>query len=66
MSEERIHAEDCRDCERKEGLILEIRSRIRLEGDLTDAQRRRLMQIAARCPVHRTLTSEVKIRISEF
>jgi putative redox protein len=66
LSEDRIHARDCEDCETKDGRILEIRSRIRLRGDLTDAQRKRLLQIATRCPVHRTLTSEVKIRTSEF
>ena len=59
---DRIHAEDCADCETESGILDEIHMEIRLEGDLDDAQRQRLMSIAGRCPVHRTLTSEVKIR----
>ena len=66
LSEERIHAKDCEDCETKDGKITQIHSQIHLEGELTEAQRKRLMEIAVRCPVHRTLTSEVKIRTVEF
>jgi putative redox protein len=58
---EKIHAEDCRDCETKEGKIDRIQRQIFLEGDLTDEQQQRLREIAQRCPVHRTLTSEIKI-----
>ena len=58
----RIHAKDCEDCETEEGMLDEIRSTIRLEGDLDETQRSRLSEIATRCPVHRTLSSEVKIR----
>ena len=64
LSHARIHARDCEDCETKEGMLDEIRSEIRLDGDLDDAQRARLMEIASRCPVHRTLTSEIRIRTS--
>ena len=60
----RIHARDCEDCETKEGMLDEIHSQIHLEGDLDEVQRNRLLQIATRCPVHRTLTSEIKIRTS--
>ena len=56
------HAEDCEDCETKEGKIDEIRRRIRLDGPLDADQRARLLEIAARCPVHRTLSGEIKIR----
>jgi putative redox protein len=66
LSHERIHAKDCEDCETKEGMLDEIRSEIHLEGDLDEAQRRRLIEIAARCPVHRTLSSEIKIRTVEI
>jgi putative redox protein len=66
LSHNRIHAKDCEDCETKEGMLDEIRSEIHLEGDLDDAQRKRLVQIATRCPVHRTLSSEIKIRTAEF
>ncbi len=66
LSHGRIHAKDCEDCETKDVMLDEIRSEIHLEGDLDEAQRKRLLQIATRCPVHRTLTSEVKIRTSAF
>ncbi len=58
----RIHAKDCEDCETEEGMLDEIQSRIRMEGDLDETQRTRLLEIATRCPVHRTLSSEIKIR----
>ncbi len=58
----RIHAEDCADCETKVGLVDEITREIEIKGPLDDAQRERLMEIADRCPVHRTLTSEIVIR----
>lgn len=56
------YAKDCADCETKEGKVDEIRRRIRLEGTLTDEQKSRLMDIAAKCPVHKTLTGEIKVR----
>ena len=62
LSHRRIHAKDCEDCETEQGMLDEIQSNIRLEGDLDETQRARLLEIATRCPVHRTLTSEVKIR----
>jgi putative redox protein len=62
LSHGRIHAEDCQDCETREGMLDEIRSEIHLKGDLDKRQRDRLLEIAARCPVHRTLSSEIKIR----
>ena len=58
----KIHAEDCASCETKEGRIDRIERIVTLDGDLDDADRRRLLAIADRCPVHRTLTSEVEIR----
>ena len=62
LDDSRIHAQDCADCESKEGFVTEIRREIRLEGPLSDEQRARLMEIATRCPVHRTLSGEIKIR----
>ena len=62
LSHERIHTRDCEDCETKKGMLDQIRSAIHLEGDLDATQRQRLLEIAARCPVHRTLSSEIKIR----
>jgi putative redox protein len=60
----RIHAEDCRDCETKEGLLDRIDCEIELSGHLDEAQKRRLIEIAERCPIHRTLKSEMDIRTS--
>jgi uncharacterized OsmC-like protein len=55
----RIHAEDCADCESKEGKFDHIELEIRLEGPLlSDEQRTKLLQIAEKCPVHRTLVTE--------
>ena len=65
LSHSRIHAKDCEDCETKKGMLDEIISEIHLEGDLDEAQRKRIMYIATRCPVHRTLSSEIKIRTVE-
>lgn len=61
LSHARIHAEDCADCETKAGLLDRIAVSVTLMGPLDSAQRARLLQIAEQCPVHRTLTSEVKI-----
>src|SRR5262249_37918239 len=61
-SHAKIYAADRAECETREGKIDRIERTITLEGDLTEAQRTRLMEIADKCPVHRTLTSEVNIR----
>jgi len=61
----RICATDCAECETKEGMLDRIERVITLEGDLSAEQRARLLDIADKCPVHRTLTSEVDIRTSE-
>jgi putative redox protein len=61
LRHERIHAKDCAECETKEGMIPEIQTEIELEGDLSAEQRERLTEIAERCPVHRTLKSEIRI-----
>jgi putative redox protein len=62
LSHSRIHAEDCADCETKEGKLDQIDRELVLSGRLDAAQRARLVEIADRCPVHQTLTSEIKIR----
>ncbi len=62
LSHRKIHVQDCTDCETREGKVDEITRAIRLEGDLSAEQRERLLEIANRCPVHRTLTSEIKVR----
>lgn len=61
---DRIHAQDCADCETKDGHIDEFRVAITLEGPLSDDQRARILEIADKCPVHRTLEGEVRVRTS--
>ncbi len=61
LRHEKIHAEDCADCETSEGRIDHIDREIKIVGNLTEPQRTRLLEIADRCPVHRTLHSEVHI-----
>jgi putative redox protein len=57
----RIHAKDCADCETKAGMLDRVEREIELVGALDDAQRVKLHEMAEKCPVHRTLTSEVRI-----
>jgi putative redox protein len=63
LSHSRIYAMDCEECETKEGMLDRIDVAVELTGSLSDAQRAKLMEIAAKCPVHRTLTSEINIRL---
>jgi uncharacterized OsmC-like protein len=58
----KIHAIDCAECETKEGMLDRIERDIHFTGPLTDEQRSKLMEIANKCPVHRTLTSEIEIK----
>ena len=58
----KIHAEDCAECETRAGMIDRIEREIGLAGALDAEQRARLLEIADKCPVHRTLTSEIDIR----
>ena len=58
----KIHAQDCAECETKEGMLDRIEREISLTGPLNAEQRGRLLEIANRCPVHRTLVSEIDIR----
>src|SRR5438105_7273833 len=59
----RIHAKDCEECETKEGMLDRIDTEIALTGSLTPEQHEKLTEIAAKCPVHRTLKSEINIRL---
>ena len=61
LKHSRIHADDCGECETKAGMLDQIDRVIAMEGALDDGQRQRLMEIADKCPVHRTLTSEIRI-----
>lgn len=61
LTHARVHAQDCEDCESAEGYLHQIDREIAVTGDLSDEQRKRLGEIADMCPVHRTLTSEIRI-----
>ena len=61
LSHSKIHAEDCAECETKAGMLDQIERVITMEGALDAEQRQKLMEIADKCPVHRTLTSEIHI-----
>jgi putative redox protein len=61
LKHSRIHAQDCAECETREGMLDQIDRSISIEGALDAEQRQKLMEIADKCPVHRTLTSEIHI-----
>jgi uncharacterized OsmC-like protein/alpha/beta superfamily hydrolase len=65
LRHDKIHAADCADCETREGKIDRIEREVTLEGDLTGEQRAKLMEIADKCPVHRTLHAEIDVRTKE-
>ncbi|MGF1609112.1 MAG: alpha/beta fold hydrolase [Kiloniellales bacterium] len=62
LRHDKIHAEDCADCETRKGLLDRIERKLSFAGPLDADQRARLLEIADKCPVHRTLTSEVVIQ----
>lgn len=59
----RIHAADCEECETKKGMLDRIDVAVNLTGPLTPEQHAKLMEIAGKCPVHRTLKSEIQIKL---
>ena len=62
LRHEKVHANDCESCESKDVLLDRIECDVEFAGALSSEQRARLLEIANRCPVHRTLTSEIDIR----
>ncbi|HET9948927.1 MAG TPA: OsmC family protein [Longimicrobiales bacterium] len=58
----KVHREDCENCDRPDAKLDRIEREVELQGSLSAEQRDRLLEIANRCPVHRTLTSEIDIR----
>ncbi len=61
LTHKRVHAEDCADCETETGMIEVLTRDITVTGDLDEAQREKLLEIADKCPVHRTITHEMHI-----
>ncbi len=61
LKHSKIYAQDCADCETKQGMLDQVERVIAMEGNLDAEQRKRLLEIADKCPVHRTLTSEIHI-----
>lgn len=59
----RIHGRDCEECQTKDGMLDRIDVEVELSGALTSEQHAKLMDVAAKCPVHKTLTSEINIRL---
>ena len=65
LRHDRIHAKDCEECETKAGMLDRIDLQVELTGSITPEQRAQLMAMAAKCPVHRTLKSEIDIRLNQ-
>ncbi|HEX8160712.1 MAG TPA: OsmC family protein [Pyrinomonadaceae bacterium] len=62
LRQQRLHAKDCAECETQtDSFVHRIERRVTVEGELTEEQRARLLEIAHKCPVHKTLTSEIVI-----
>jgi putative redox protein len=66
LTQNRVHHTDCSDCKSKKGFIHIIQKEIKLVGDLDEKQRDRLMEIADRCPVNKTLLNEIVIKTKEL
>ena len=62
LNHSREYAGDCRDCDTKQGLLDRIDRKIQVRGPLTTEQKQRLLEMADKCPIHRTLTSDIDIR----
>ncbi len=61
LDQKRVHAKDCEDCESDTGYIHVIEKKLTFEGELTDEQRTRLLEISNKCPVQKTLMNEIKV-----
>ncbi len=64
LDQRRIHAKDCEDCESEDGYVHVIEKKLKFVGNLTDEQRKRLLEISDKCPVNKTLLNEIKINTS--
>jgi putative redox protein len=61
VSNERVHARDCTDCESESGFVHRFDVKLRLYGSISEPQREKLLEIARRCPVNKTLSREIRI-----
>ena len=61
VTHSKVHAEDCAECETKEGKVDRLVRTLSFGGDFTSEERQKLLEIADKCPVHRTLHSEIEI-----
>jgi len=66
LRHDRVHADDCANCEDPKSMIDRILCSIELVGPLDEAQRKQLIEIAKKCPVHRTLTNKIEVRTDLF
>ena len=61
LDQSRVYAKDCEDCESVDGYVHIIEKKLSFTGDLTEEQIQRLLEISDKCPVNKTLSSEIKI-----
>lgn len=66
LNQNRVYANDCEECESKEGFVHTIEKEVKLIGNLDDAQRSRLIEISDNCPVNKTLLNEIRINTKEL
>ncbi len=66
LSQNRIYAKDCEECESTEGFVHSIEKEVKLFGNLDDAQRARLIEISGNCPVNKTLLNEIRVTAKEL
>lgn len=66
LSQERVYAEDCEDCESQDGYVHIIEKKVKLIGNLDETQRKRLMDVSDKCPVNKTLKNEIQIKTEEL
>ncbi len=61
LRHDKIHASDCETCETEKGKVDQIKTEITIKGELSDEESQKIFEIAEKCPVHRTITSELII-----
>ncbi len=61
LEQSRVYAKDCKECESEDGYVHVIEKKLKFIGELTEEQIQRLLEISDKCPVHKTLTNEIKI-----